>query len=116
MFTWSNSADYALNIQHLKVQKPFTFRHAETTFEKYTEAENLGTALLHDPDGYIKWENGADLQVTYAVPDATWDDYKAKRVLTGRDFDVEGLAGKNSLFVTSLVACWDDAHHEPYIT
>ena len=95
-FTWSNSADYALNIQHLKVQKPFTFRHAETTYEKYTEAENLGTALLHDPDGYIKWENGADIQVTYAVPDATWEDYKAKRVLTGRDFDVEGLAGKSS--------------------
>ena len=41
--------------------------------------------------------------MTYAVPDATWDDYKAKRVLTGRDFDVEGLAGKSSWFVMSLV-------------
>lgn len=36
--------------------------------------------------------SGADIQVTYDVPDATWDDYVALRVLTGRDFDVEGLA------------------------
>lgn len=87
-----NSADYPLNIQHLKIQKPFTYRHAETTFEKYTPVTNLGTALIHDPEGYIKWENGADIQVAYAVPDETWDDYKSLRVLTGRDFDPEGLA------------------------
>ena len=87
-----NSADYALNIQHLKIQKPFTFRHGESTFEKYTEVESLGAALIHDPNNFIKWENGADIQVTYHVPDSTWDDYKELRVLTGRDFDVEGLA------------------------
>lgn len=29
------------------------------------------------------------------VPDATWDDYKKLRVVTGRDFDVEGLAVLN---------------------
>mmetsp|Transcript_8760 Transcript_8760/g.20088 ORF Transcript_8760/g.20088 Transcript_8760/m.20088 type:complete len:580 (+) Transcript_8760:182-1921(+) len=87
-----NSADYPLNIQHLKIQKPFTYRHAETTFEKYTEVTNIGTALIHDPDQYIKWENGADIQVTYGVPDETWDEYVNLRVLTGRDFDPEGLA------------------------
>lgn len=53
---------------------------------------NLGTALIHDPDNFIKWENGADIQVTYAVPDDTWDNYKSLRVLTGRDLDPEGLA------------------------
>lgn len=57
-----NSADYALNIQHLHVQKPFTYHHGESTFDKYTEAMNLGTALIHDPDNFIKWENGADIQ------------------------------------------------------
>jgi len=87
-----NSADYPLNIWHNHVQKPFTFRHGESTFEKYTEAENLGVALIHDPDEFIKWENGADIQVTYKIPDSTWDDWKALRVLTGRDIDPEGLA------------------------
>lgn len=87
-----NSEDYALNIVHMSIRKPFSYRHGESTFEKYTETTNLGTALIHDPNGYIKWENGADIQVTYATPDSTWDDYKELRVLTGRDFDVEGLA------------------------
>ena len=31
-------------------------------------------------------------KVTYKIPDETWNDYKGLRVLTGRDFDVEGLA------------------------
>ena len=88
----TNAADYPLNIQHLHIQKPFTYRHGESKFETYTEATNLGTALMQDPHGFIKWENGADIQVTYKVPDSTWDDYVAMRVLTGRDFDVEGLA------------------------
>ena len=87
-----NSGDYPLNIQHLKIQKPFTYRHGESTFDKYTEASSLDTALIHDPNNFIKWENGADIQVAYAVPDSTWNDYKELRVLTGRDFDVEGLA------------------------
>jgi len=91
----SNSADYALNIVHMKIQKPFTYRHGESTFEKYTETENLNTILIHDPEGHVKWENGADIQVTYAVPDSTWDTFKSLRVLTGRDFDVEGLAVLN---------------------
>lgn len=85
----SNSADYALNIVHMKIQKPFTYRHGEGTYEAYTQTENLGTALIHDPHGYIQWENGADIQVAYHVPDSTWDTYKNLRVLTGRDFDVE---------------------------
>jgi hypothetical protein len=93
-----NSADYALNIVHMKIQKPFTFRHGESTFEKYTQTENLGTALIHDPNNLIRWENGADIQVTYFIPDETWNDYKALRVLTGRDFDVEGLAVINKNF------------------
>jgi len=88
----TTAADYPLNIQHLKIQKPFTYRHGESKFDTYTEAINLGTALMQDPHGYIKWENGADIQVTYKVPDSTWDDYVKMRVLTGRDFDVEGLA------------------------
>lgn len=87
-----NSADYPLNIQHLHVQKPFTYRHGESTFEKYTQAELLGLAILRDPKEYIKWENGADIQVTYKIPDDTWNDWKEQRVLTGRDIDPEGLA------------------------
>ena len=41
--------------------------------------------------------------MAYSVPDETWADYKAARVLTGRDFDVEGLAGKCALFVSRQV-------------
>ena len=88
----SNSADYALNIVHMSIQKPFTYLHGESTFEKYTPTTNLNTVLIHDPDNHIIWENGADIQVAYHVPDDTWGDYKELRVLTGRDFDVEGLA------------------------
>ena len=73
----------------MKIEKPFTYRHGEGTYDVYTETENLGTALIHDPHGFIKWENGADIQVEYHIPDSTWDDYKELRVLTGRDFDVE---------------------------
>jgi Esterase-like activity of phytase len=35
------------------------------------------------------------LTVTYKIPDDTWEDYRELRVLTGRDFDVEGLAVLN---------------------
>ncbi|KAL7548519.1 hypothetical protein ACHAWF_011807 [Thalassiosira exigua] len=87
-----NSADFALNIFHVSVRKPFTYRHGESTFDTYTEARTLGTAILHDPNKFIKWENGADIEVTYQIPDSTWDDWKEKRVLTGRDLDPEGLA------------------------
>lgn len=76
----------------MQVQKPFTYRHGESKYDVYTEAIGLDAALIHDPNNFIKWENGADIQVTYATPDSTWDDYKKLRVLTGRDFDVEGLA------------------------
>lgn len=82
----------------MKIQKPFTFRHGESTFETYTKTENLNTAILHDPHGYIKWENGADITVAYKIPDNTWWDWKELRVLTGRDFDVEGLAVINEHF------------------
>ena len=91
----TNSADYALNIAHMRVRKPFSYLHGESTFEKYTLAENLKTVLIHDPHNFIQWENGADIQVTYAIPDNTWEDYRDLRVLTGRDFDVEGLAVMN---------------------
>lgn len=33
--------------------------------------------------------------VAYQIPDSTWEDYRDLRVLTGRDFDVEGLAVLN---------------------
>jgi hypothetical protein len=69
--------------------RPNSYRHGGGTYDAYTETENLGTALIHDPHGHIMWENGADIQVTYNVPDSTWDTYKSLRVLTGRDFDVE---------------------------
>ena len=88
----SNSEDFALNIARIKIQKPFAFRHGGITFEPYTPAINLNSAILQDPNGLIKWENGADIQVAYAIPDSTWNDYRQMRVLTGRDFDVEGLA------------------------
>jgi hypothetical protein len=46
----------------LRIQKPFTFRHGESTFERYTPAELKGFALLRDPNNFIAWENGADIQ------------------------------------------------------
>lgn len=91
-----NSEDYALNLVNMKIQKPFTYRHGESTFERYTETENLKTVLITDPHKLIVWENHADIQVAYKVPDETWNEYKEKRVLTGRDFDVEGLAVVNN--------------------
>ena len=53
---------------------------------------------MTDPNNLIRWENGADIQVTYSTPDATWDDWKDMRVLTGRDFDLEGFAVMNSTY------------------
>eukprot|EP00965_Chrysotila_dentata_P175468 5792304-Pleurochrysis_carterae.AAC.2 len=38
------------------------------------------------------------MQVEYSTPDSTWDDWKAARVLTGRDFDLEGLAVVNHTY------------------
>jgi len=92
-----NSADYPLNLAHLRIQKPFAYGHggaglADAPFDIYTEVTALDTVLIHDPHELIKWENGADIQVVYKVPDDTWADYKTKRVLTGRDLDPEGLA------------------------
>eukprot|EP00962_Isochrysis_galbana_P020891 scaffold6130_cov112-Isochrysis_galbana.AAC.10 len=86
---------YRLHINHQKISVPFTFRHGESTFPAYAPTESKNIILLHDPNGHIQWENGADIQVAYATPDATWDTFKSLRVLTGRDFDVEGLAVKN---------------------
>lgn len=94
----ANSEDYALNIARVRIQKPFTFRHGGGSVEPYTKALNLNSALIHDPNNLIRWENGADIQVTYAIPDSTWDDYKTLRVLTGRDFDTEGMAVINENF------------------
>jgi len=92
-----NSGDYPLNIAHMRIQKPFAYGHGgagigDKAFDTYTLAENKGTALIHDPNNLIKWENDADIQVTYKTPDDTWDDYTSMRVLTGRDIDPEGLA------------------------
>lgn len=94
----TNSWDFPLHINHQKIRVPFTFRHGGSTFPAYTKTESKNIILLHDPDQHIKWENGADIQVTYATPDATWDTFKSLRVLTGRDFDVEGLAVKNHTY------------------
>jgi len=79
-------------------QVPFTFRHGGSTFPAYATTESKNIILLHDPDKHIKWEGGQDIQVTYGTPDASWDTFKSLRVLTGRDFDVEGLAVKNHTY------------------
>lgn len=63
-----NSGDYPLHIVKLSIQKPFTFRHGESTFDRYTTVHDLGVSILTDPHGYISWENGADITVTYTVP------------------------------------------------
>jgi len=54
--------DYQLNIHHLKIQTPFSYRHGDSTFEQYTEVQDLGTVVIHDPDGFIRWEDGQDIQ------------------------------------------------------
>lgn len=106
-----NSEDYALHITHFTLQKDFAYRWGEATFDVWEEAEEEGTALIHDPHQYIKWENGADIQVTYAIPDRTWLDYKYLRVLTGRDFNPQSMASINQTcaiigdtFVPSIMA------------
>lgn len=95
-----NSADYALNLQHLRIRKPFSYRHGEHTAEVYTAVTNLKTVVLHDPHQYIHWKNPLtgetiDIQVEYHAPD-DWtqgdNDFVFYRTLTGRDFDPEGLA------------------------
>ena len=92
----ANSWDYPLHLHHMRIQKPFTFRHGGSTFPTYTETTSLGVVLLRDPNNLVRWENGADIQVTYAIPDATWNDWRSMRVLTGRDFDIEGLAVRDA--------------------
>lgn len=92
-----NSGDYPLNIARVRLETPFAYGHgghgsSSKSRSRYTEAELMGAAYLHDPNGYIRWENGADIRATYKVPDATWSGLAADRVLTGRDFDPEGLA------------------------
>jgi len=64
----NNSADYPLHVIKMKIQKPFTFRHGESTFEKYTQTTNKQVSFFSDPMGLIKWENGADIVVTYKTP------------------------------------------------
>ena len=91
----------------IELNFPFAYRHGEATFPKWNTAVSKGIMLLHDPDGHIRWENGADIQVAYKVPDGTWEtpkaelggaSYKSARVLTGRDFDVEGFAMINHTY------------------
>ena len=97
----TNSFDYPLHIHHMRIEKPFAYNHGGAVFHTetpYTETESYGVTLLHDPNGLIQWENGADIQVAYATPDSTWDDWAAMRVLTGRDFDLEGMAVKNATY------------------
>ena len=97
----TNSFDYPLHIHHMRIEKPFVYNHGGATFNTetpYTETESLGVTLLHDPNGLIQWENGADIQVAYSIPDSTWDDWAEMRVLTGRDFDLEGMAVKNATY------------------
>ena len=64
----NNSGDFPLNLVKMKIQKPFTFRHGESTFEKYTETINKQVSFFTDPMALIKWENGADIVVTYKTP------------------------------------------------
>lgn len=94
----ANSWDYPLHIHHMHIAKPFTYNHGGSSFgaTPYTETTSMGVTLLTDPDHLIKWENGADIQVAYATPDSTWDDWKEQRVLTGRDFDLEGMAVRDN--------------------
>ena len=98
--TSDNSADYALNLHHLRIRKPFSYRHGEHTAAVYTPVSNLKTVVLHDPHGYIHWKSAVtgevlDIQVEYNTP-KDWtegdNDFVFYRTLTGRDFDPEGLA------------------------
>jgi hypothetical protein len=64
----SNSQDYPLQVIKMEIRKPFTFRHGESTFERYTEAINKQVSFFSDPNRLIRWENGADIVVTYSTP------------------------------------------------
>jgi hypothetical protein len=106
-----NSMDYALHITHMQIEKKFAYQWGGATFDAYEDVEEKATALIHDPHQLIKWENDADIQVTYAVPDRTWLDYKYLRVLTGRDFNPQSMAVINQTcaiigdtFVPSIMA------------
>jgi hypothetical protein len=90
-----NSADYALHIDRLKIERPFTFRAGGSSFSPFVPATSLETLLIRDPEMRIVWENDAQIELAYRIPDISWLPYKIARVLTGRDFQPLGLAVKN---------------------
>jgi hypothetical protein len=89
-----NSGDYALHLQTMVVEVPFTFRAGGYNFPErlYSPTTLQNTVLLTDPEGYIEWENGADIEVAYRIPDLSWAQFKKDRVLTGRDFQPLSMA------------------------
>jgi hypothetical protein len=90
-----NSADYALHIDRLKIERQFTYLAGGSQFPPFVPATNIETILIRDPEGHIEWENDAEIELAYRIPDISWLTYKIGRVLTGRDFQPLGLAVKN---------------------
>ena len=89
-----NSQDYALHLITMLIQVPFTFRAGGFSFPNrfFGPTTAINTLMLTDPEGFIRWENGADIEVAYRIPDLSWISFKKDRVLTGRDFQPLGLA------------------------
>jgi hypothetical protein len=89
-----NSADYALHFQIMLIEVPFTFRAGGYNYPErlYSPTIDIQTIMLTDPEGFIQWENEADIEVAYRIPDLSWAQFKKDRVLTGRDFQPLGWA------------------------
>jgi hypothetical protein len=103
-----NSQDYALHFQVQLIEVPFTFRAGGPNFPTaqrfYSPTVIVQTLMITDPEGYIEWENGADIEVAYRIPDLSWIQFKKDRVLTGRDFQPLGMAIVNENDGCSIIS------------
>ena len=101
-----NSQDYGLHFQVMRIEVPFTFRAGGYNFPErlYSPTILVQTLMITDPEGYIEWENGADIEVAYRIPDLSWIQFKKDRVLTGRDFQPLGMAIVNENDGCSIIS------------
>ena len=99
------SGDFPLHFHKIKIALPMVYNHGDAKFGPYTEVEHQETILISDPHKLIGWKSewdghSLDIQAAYGVP-ANWEgitgtpeDWKGRRVLTGRDLSPEGMVLK----------------------
>lgn len=83
----NNSPDYPLHLPAFNLEPDFEFGPAPNDLIDY---EN--SFVVEDTDGYLQWENGAEISLQMFVPDASWNDVLVgSRALTGADFSLQGM-------------------------